>query len=207
MAPSIRRKKAAMSDAPLARLLIVDDEAAHLRALCDTLGDSGYVVQGCAGAQEALAALAAPATHRFDLLLTDLHMPGMNGIELMRAALAADPALVGIIMTGAGSISTAVQALQSGALDYILKPFKLNTALPVLARALQVRSLRQRNLQLEAQLRGKVEELAAANSDLESFSFSVSHDLRAPLQVVAGFSSILVRQHAGQLDEKGLHYL
>lgn len=63
-------------------------------------------------------------------------MPGMDGITLLRTALQIDPLLVGIIMTGHGTIGTAVEAMQTGALDYILKPFKLSAILPVLARAL-----------------------------------------------------------------------
>ena len=124
-----------MTDSKLARLLVVDDEAAQMRALCDTLEDEGYEVLGCTNGEAALAELRrSPA----DLLLADLMMPGMNGIDLLRAALAIDPMLVGIIMTGEGTIGTAVEAMQSGALDYILKPFKLSVILPVLGRCLEM---------------------------------------------------------------------
>ena len=71
-------------------------------------------------------------------------MPEMDGIALLRAALDIDPDLVGIIMTGQGTIATAVEAMKVGALDYILKPFKLSVILPVLARALAMRQLRLR---------------------------------------------------------------
>ncbi|HEY2977476.1 MAG TPA: response regulator, partial [Burkholderiaceae bacterium] len=82
-------------------MLIVDDEAAQMQALCDTLSDHGYATVGCSDGAAALAALQqAP----FDLLLADLMMPGMNGIALLRAALQTDPMLVGIIMTGEGTI-------------------------------------------------------------------------------------------------------
>ncbi len=189
---------------PQARLLIVDDEAAHTRALCETLGTLGYQTTGCTSAAAALAALESST---FDLLLTDLNMPGMNGISLLRTVQARHPSMIGIIMTGEGSISSAVEAMQSGALDYILKPFKLSAALPVLARALKVRALRLDNANLQAQVGRHVEELRTANRDLESFSYSVSHDLRGPLQAIDGFSHMLMSRHAGQLDEKGLHYL
>jgi len=120
-----------VTDTAKARLLIVDDEAAQMQALCHTLEDNGYETVGCGSGEAALAALrSAP----FDLLLADLMMPGMDGIGLLRAALAIDPTLVGIIMTGEGTISSAVEAMRSGALDYILKPFKLSAILPVPSR-------------------------------------------------------------------------
>ncbi len=88
-----------------------------------------------------------------DLLLSDLMMPEMDGIKLLQAALKQNPQLVGIIMTGEGTIATAVNAMKSGALDYILKPFKLSAILPVLERALAVRRLRLENEALERQIR------------------------------------------------------
>jgi hypothetical protein len=193
-----------MTTESLVKLLVVDDEAAHLRALCETLGTLGYATTGCASAEEALDALQGQA---FELMLSDLKMPGMDGITLLRQALERDPDMMGVIMTGEGSIATAVAAMQSGAFDYILKPFKLAIALPVLARALKVRTLRIDNAALEAQVHRQVRQLAAANSDLESFSYSVSHDLRGPLHVIEGFSNMLASRHAHQLDEKGTHYL
>ena len=127
------------------RLLIVDDESALLDALCKTLAERGYETQGFTEAHTALTALR---THDFDVLLCDLMMPGMDGIALLRAALEIDPNLVGIIMTGQGTVQTAVEAMQVGALDYVLKPFRLSALEPILTRALQVRRLRLENLQL-----------------------------------------------------------
>lgn len=193
-----------MGESATARLLIVDDEKAHLDALCDILSAHGYETQGYTSGADALAALR---TSRFDLLLADLNMPDMDGINLLRSALSLDPTLIGIIMTGDGSIATAIAAMKSGALDYVLKPFRLNMVLPVLSRAAQVKALRQKNAALEHEVHRRMEELATANRDLEAFSSSVSHDLRAPLRIVDGFSSILMSKHSHQLDEKGLHYL
>ncbi|HEY9027578.1 MAG TPA: ATP-binding protein [Burkholderiaceae bacterium] len=177
-----------MTEAVKAKLLIADDEPAQLRALCDTLQDQGYAVRGCPGGAQALAALHEEP---FDLLLADLMMPGMSGIQLLRAALAIDPTLVGIIMTGEGTIGTAVEAMQTGALDYILKPFKLSAVLPVLGRALTLRRLRAENAALERRVREHAAELEATNRELEAFTRSASHDLRAPLNAVLGFSSLL----------------
>jgi two-component system sensor histidine kinase/response regulator len=183
-----------------ARLLIVDDEAAQMRALCDTLQLEGYLTEGFSSARQALAELRPGEV---DLLLTDLMMPEMDGISLINAARQIDPALGAIVMTGHGTIDTAVQAMQGGALDYILKPFKLNAILPVISRALDVQRLRRENAELRELERRRSEELAAAYQDLESFSYSISHDLRAPLRSIDGFSQILEDDFAERLGDDG----
>src|SRR5258708_6120031 len=93
-----------MPGIPLTKLLIVDDEAAQMQALCKTLEQEGYSATGFTSPGEALAALHGG---EFALLLSDLQMPGMDGISLLRAALAVDSNLIGIMMTGQGSIATA----------------------------------------------------------------------------------------------------
>ncbi|MEW5958326.1 MAG: PAS domain S-box protein, partial [Chloroflexota bacterium] len=129
----------------LGRLLIVDDEAELMSALVETLTEQGYEAEGFTAGQAALQILDE---QDFDLLLVDLMMPGLDGIALLRAALEIDPHLVGLIMTGHGTVQTAVEAMKVGAFDYILKPFKLNALLPILARAMQMRRLRLENMQL-----------------------------------------------------------
>lgn len=193
-----------MTEAAKARLLIVDDEVAQMQALCNTLRDHGYETVGFTSG---LAALAALRETPFDLLLADLMMPAMGGIDLLRSALRIDPSLVCIIMTGEGTIATAVQAMQSGALDYILKPFQLSAIMPVLSRALAISTLQKENAALQERSRERSAELETANGELEAFSYSVSHDLRAPLHVIDGFAGLLASKLATQLDGQAIHYV
>src|SRR5438034_5284399 len=135
-----------MSTAKLGRVLVVDDEVNLKTVLVETLSEYGYEVVGYTSGHEALAALQE---HNFDVLLSDLMMPEMDGITLLRAGLEVDPDLIGIIMTGQGTVQTAVEAMKLGAFDYVLKPFKLQTLLPTLTRAIQMRHLRLENLRLQ----------------------------------------------------------
>lgn len=134
-----------MTDRPIGKILIVDDELELKNALVEALAMQSFLVQGFTSAREALKALRE---EDFDLLLSDLMMPEMNGIDLIKAAHEIDPHLVAVIMTGQGTIQTAVDAMKIGAFDYVLKPFRLATVMPVLTRAMNTRRLRLENLQL-----------------------------------------------------------
>jgi len=198
-----------------ARILVVDDQAAHLRALCDILGQHGFAVQGEPTGEAALTHIHGG---RFDVLLTDLMMPGIDGLALIEAARALDPDVACIVMTGEGSVASAVRAMKIGACDYIAKPFKAANLVPVLQRAVESRQLRLHNAHLEAALLERVEELAQMNKVLEearqeadrangaksSFLSSMSHELRTPLNSIIGFAQILSgnRFPAGEDDRQ-----
>jgi PAS domain S-box-containing protein len=129
----------------IGKILVVDDETELKAVLVESLIAQGFEAIGYSSGQDALNALQIV---NFDLLLSDLMMPDMDGIALLQAALEIDPDLVTVIMTGQGTIQTAVDAMKLGAFDYILKPFRLNTLLPLLTRAMNTRRLSLKNLQL-----------------------------------------------------------
>ena len=137
------------ANSALGTVLVVDDEPELNKILVETLTRQGFEVTGCSLGQQALGELRVKS---FDLLLTDLMMPEMDGISLLQAALEIDPHLVGIIMTGQGTIQTAIDAMKLGAFDYVLKPFRMQTLMPVLTRAINTRHLRLENLQLRETL-------------------------------------------------------
>jgi len=168
-----------MSSVPLARILVVDDEIDLVTALCKILDVRGYSTTGATTGLQALTALREAATDdttRFDVLITDLMMPFMHGIALLHAAHSIDRDLVSIVMTGHGTVRTAVEAMKSGATDYILKPFNLTAIAPILERALTIRALRLENAILlqklanrNAELEESIRLLQVANKDIDAY--------------------------------------
>lgn len=134
---------------PLGRILIVDDEVELTNMLQETLAEQGYETVGFTSAR---AALREFRERDFDLLLTDLRMPDMDGIDMLKSALDVDPQVVAVLMTGQATVETAVNAMKAGAFDYILKPFELSYLLSVITRAMGVRRLRLENVQLHETL-------------------------------------------------------
>lgn len=196
-----------MTPETLPRVLIVDDELPLMRALCDGLRETGFRATGVGTPEEALRRLGEES---YEVLLSDLNLPGKDGITLLHEALARDPSMVAIIMTGQGTIDTAIGAMKSGAFDYILKPFRLSSIVPVIRRALAVRDLRLRNQELEHHIRLRSAELEAANRELEAFTRSVSHDLRAPMRGIVGYSDQILHgkdSTLSDLDRQLLHFI
>ena len=187
-----------------AHLLVVDDEAFHLQALKDILEQEGYRVTACADARTALELLRV---HSFDILLSDLHMPETDGIALTRHALQIDPDLIPVLMTGQAAVSTAIEAMKAGALDYVLKPLRLALIRPVLRRAIEMRRLRLHNQQLQEDVARRTRQLETANQELDAFAARVAHDLRNPLHGMLGFARLLLDRNGHQLDKQGLGHL
>ena len=138
-----------MPETAIGNILVVDDEVELKNALVDALSSQNF---DAVGFTSPVAALEALRTQTFDVLLSDLMMPEMDGIQLVREALNIDPNMIAIIMTGQGTIQTAVDAMKAGTFDYVLKPFRLQAVMPVLTRAINTRRLRLENLQLRETL-------------------------------------------------------
>ncbi|MEX1130031.1 MAG: sigma-54 dependent transcriptional regulator [Vicinamibacterales bacterium] len=133
-------------------LLIVDDEAALREAIAERLGDHGFLVEQAASGEEALERLAAFA---FDILITDLRLPGIDGRQVLDAATERYPDLIAIVITGFGTVKDAVEAIKQGAADFITKPFQFDALMHVLRSAMEQRRLKSENAYLRSQLEAR----------------------------------------------------
>ena len=131
------------------QVLVVDDEEDLRKAIVDILTLDGFEVDQAGSAEEAAEKLSQTA---YDVLITDHNLPGKTGVELLEESLVRYPEIIGIIITGYGTIETAVNAMKKGAYNYLTKPFKL-VELPVMVRkGLKERHLRFENQYLRKQL-------------------------------------------------------
>jgi DNA-binding NtrC family response regulator len=134
---------------PAKHLLLVEDEASLRQAVSEQLADRGYVV---VQAESGEAAIARLADFAFDVIVTDLRLPGISGAAVIDAAVERYPDIVAIVVTGYGTVKDAVEAIKRGASDFVNKPFQIDELLHVLDAALEQRRLRSENAYLRAQL-------------------------------------------------------
>src|SRR5437870_13687107 len=134
---------------PSKHLLLVEDEAALRQAIAEQLGDRGYLVEQADSGETALARLGQFA---FDIIVTDLRLPGVDGSVVVEAAVERYPDIIAIVVTGYGTVKDAVEAIRRGARDFVSKPFQIDELLHVLDSALEQRRLRSENAYLRAQL-------------------------------------------------------
>jgi len=135
------------------RLLILDDEQRMVDILMMVFRREGYEVQGFTRAETALEALR---TEPFDLLLTDLKMPGADGLTVLRHARTIDPELPVILITAHATVATAITAMREGAFDYVEKPFDNDELKALVHRALDVTRLTRENRYLRAELSNRI---------------------------------------------------
>jgi response regulator RpfG family c-di-GMP phosphodiesterase len=128
-----------------ARILVVDDEAVICDILRDFLEFEGFYVRTAGNGRLAVETLAMEP---FDLILSDLKMPGMDGLELLRRVAEMENDTMTVIMTGFGTVETAIEAMKKGAFDYILKPFKPEEVVRVIRRCLDKQRLERENVAL-----------------------------------------------------------
>jgi DNA-binding NtrC family response regulator len=130
-------------------ILIVEDEAKMRRLLELNLGEDGFATLSAGDAETGLQMLSA---NTIDLVVTDLKLPGMNGLEFLQAVKRQNAALPVVVMTAFGTVETAVDAMKAGASDYVLKPFSLSEMRMVIRKELDVRDLREQNRTLREAL-------------------------------------------------------
>lgn len=201
------------------RILLVDDKAENLVALETILEAPGYQLVQAHSGEEALLALLAS---EYAAIVLDVKMPGMSGIELAQMIRSRRKTQhIPILFLTAHGEDSATAGYEAGAVDFLTKPIQpaiLRSKVAVFAELFRKssalgaeieerRQAEERIRQLNEELAQRVDDLAAANAELESFSYTVSHDLRAPLRQVSGFVGLWRESLADRLSAKDAEYI
>src|SRR6266850_1986977 len=183
------------------RILVVDDEELNRDLLQRILDRAGYQVTTAVDGQDALALLRQETFH---VVLTDLKMPGMTGVEVIRELKTLAPFTMGIILTAHSSIETAVEAMRAGAYDYVTKPVRRDELLVVIRRALEFQRLHHENVSLRKQLKAKYkfDNIISDNEKTQAIFTQVE-------KVADTDSTVLIYGESGtgkELIARALHY-
>jgi K+-sensing histidine kinase KdpD len=145
------------------RIVVVDDEPTVVDVFREFLAGEGYELAVATSGEEALRIIPEV---RPDVVLTDINLPGLSGLEVMRFAKSHDPEVAVIVVTGYASASTAIDALRQGAYDYVTKPFDLDDVHQIVERGIESRRIKALNRRLVEELRGKNERLERHEQEL-----------------------------------------
>jgi len=182
-----------------ARILVVDDERVIREILAEFLALEGFSVNTVEDGEKALVELRL---HPYDLLITDLKMPRLSGLQLLEKIEQERLGVLTVLMTGFGTVETAIEAMKKGAYDYLLKPFKVEEVIHVVERALYRQRLQAENIRLrEALTIYKVSEAIALSHDIDHILDVV---LRAALdEVKADIATLHLRDaRSGHYEER-----
>lgn len=186
-------------------IFVVDDDRGLLRLIERSLRREGFSVTTADSGATALDWLKA---NQPDLALFDLKLPDMAGKELISAAASIKRLPPFIIITGQGDERVAVDMMRSGALDYVVKDAHFQELIPAFVRRALDHLDRDRRLATaEREVIESTAQTTAALAELEKLSYSIVHDMRAPLRTLCAFSNILLEEYSGKLDERGKEYL
>jgi len=171
------------------RILVVDDEASARNALTEILGDEGYEVFAAA---DGFKALALASEHAPEVILTDVKMPGMDGLHLLQELRVRHPEAAVVMMTAFGAVESAVQAMRHGAADYLVKPLNSDELLVVIERCLEQVRLRQEAARLRQQVqeRYRFENIIGNSPQMQQLFKSVA-------QVAPSKATVLITGESG----------
>src|SRR5215207_9623654 len=199
-----------------AKLLVVDDEESLRITTAAIFEKEGYIVDTASSGDEAIDLLNQAD---YDLVLTDLHMEGGDGLSVLNQIRRHAPLTISVVLTGFASVESAIAALQEGAYDYLVKPCDIESMKHTIRRGVEHRrlmlaeqkaraDLHQLNLDLERRIEERTAELKLLNAELadanrakDVFLATLSHELRTPLTPVVGWIKLL---RSGTLDENSV---
>ena len=187
-------------------ILVVENEVGMRATLCAILEDAGYKVSGLDKGAEALEMIR---NQPFNVVITDIRLPDVDGMEILELAKEIDPDVAVIVMTGYASLETAVEAVNEGAYAYFVKPANVDEIKTTIINALRQQRLSRENKRLVDDLQRSNKLLFEANKQLKkttdaksAFLASMSHELRTPLNTIIGFSELMIDEVPGEINEE-----